>query len=201
MAPNTQPNNGNGKVSPALEQAQRAAALAKDLWLQADNREAEIQRKIAANAKDISTANSLITTAQKLLAADADNAAQELQKAQAAYASASARAAGLVQLLSDAQQAAAPLYADHQTKDRALADVQFVEEMAWVDKELMRLQQVEHDLRIAFEKGQRARHAMWERSRAMHLQQSEQRWQISKERMKAENRPVPGFERVRHAQL
>ena len=197
MATPTQPNNGNGKISPALLQAQRADALAKDLWLQADNRVAEIQRKIAANTKDISAANFLITSAQKLLAADADNAALELQKAQSAFAAASARGAGLEQLLADAQATAQPLYQDYQTKSQAVARVQFVEEMAHADKELTRLQQAEHDSRVAFEKAQRARYAGWERARAMHLQDSEQRWQVSKARMKAENRPVPGFERVR----
>jgi hypothetical protein len=195
-------SNSNGKISPAVEQAQRAEQAAKALWLQADHHVHEIETKIAANARAVTTANGLITTAQKLLAADAPNAAQELQRAQAEHAAASARGAGLAQLLVDAQQTAAPLYQDYQTKNIALGRVLFLEEMAHADRELTRLQQVEHDARVVFEKAQRARHTAWERARALHLQESEQRWQVAKTRMKAENRPVPGFERpVRHAQL
>jgi hypothetical protein len=174
---------------------------AKATWKVAEDKVLDLRAKLAAASGATAAANKHVEAAQRLLADDDAEGPLALQMAQSTYAAASARESGLRKLLTEAEAACAPLFETYQQASIKLGMLLQAEEVKHADAELVRAQEAEVQAMAALSRAQHIRAAAWNRAHELHIKQSNSRYREQQARMKAENRPVPGFERVRHAQL
>jgi hypothetical protein len=189
-------NGSNGRTPPEIVQAQKLEQAAKAVWKVADDKVSDIQQRIARADVAIVNANANLLKAQRALADDAVRIAAQDECARAAFVR-----SGLSQRLTEAEAEATPLYAIYDQASAKLSGLLQDEEVKHADAELIAAQQVEAEIIAALNQAQHARAAAWNRAHDLHVKRSNARYREQQARMRAEKRPVPGFERTRNAQL